>query len=659
MSDVPENELLSAYLDGELTADEQARVEKLLAANPQARQLLDELRALSATLQSLPQYKLGEDISQQILRVAERRMLTEPAEPPQPAKQPAEPRESRLGRMLSRRALIWSGLAVGIAVVLMVNDANRPPPQGGKVALAPEAADDHEASPPDGAGAAVAHRDRKPEGERRRAEGRKRSESGAAVAGADSYKAPGEGKAVEDEENLGESVVAGDGLHRVSKPAGAPQIAGESLKESDEKKLAAKSSAAQTPAAGARALKGTAYGSGAPSGPAAGAGNIDAGQSESGGGRAGVASAGGTSGKGGEVAAHAKGYSLAKDGGGRVGGQGMGGMAGTLHSQKGLAPDADSDVLLVYCDVSPEAAQKQAFAKLLTDNKIVWADGEHGTNAPADTTTRKLPATTQKHGDAGAGRPAKFRDVLARDREKADAGGLELVYVEAPVERIEATLAQLRARPDSFLSVSVQAAPHDESHQGWSRYNRRSGEKYKAVTDPRKAPAEKPGVSQGGPAADDSARGEQAEENRDKDRAKQENVSLGRAHRIPLPATRLDMGALQANVKLADDAGDKSQPASPSAKQPSLVEGAGPAVEPARSESPRPESVAGGLMKSGAGTLMKSGPAEEESLDAPRPAGSWGKGVVRVLRAKKSAAPPALAVRPAEPAERRQRVRPT
>ena len=44
MNDLPENELLSAYLDGELSAAEQAEVERLLATNPAARQLLDELR---------------------------------------------------------------------------------------------------------------------------------------------------------------------------------------------------------------------------------------------------------------------------------------------------------------------------------------------------------------------------------------------------------------------------------------------------------------------------------------------------------------------------------------------------------------------------------------------------------------------------------------
>ncbi len=45
MNEVPETELFSAYVDGELTAEEQARVEQILAASPEARQLLEELRA--------------------------------------------------------------------------------------------------------------------------------------------------------------------------------------------------------------------------------------------------------------------------------------------------------------------------------------------------------------------------------------------------------------------------------------------------------------------------------------------------------------------------------------------------------------------------------------------------------------------------------------
>ena len=76
MNDVPLHELLSAYLDGELTAAQRAEVEQLLATDPQARQWLDELRALSRTLQALPRYKLDEDLCQRVPAAAERRILT-------------------------------------------------------------------------------------------------------------------------------------------------------------------------------------------------------------------------------------------------------------------------------------------------------------------------------------------------------------------------------------------------------------------------------------------------------------------------------------------------------------------------------------------------------------------------------------------------------
>ena len=50
---IPE-ELISAYLDGELTSDEQQLVEEALRTDPQAQQLLDELQSLHDHLQSIP-----------------------------------------------------------------------------------------------------------------------------------------------------------------------------------------------------------------------------------------------------------------------------------------------------------------------------------------------------------------------------------------------------------------------------------------------------------------------------------------------------------------------------------------------------------------------------------------------------------------------------
>src|SRR5262249_3764928 len=60
MAQSPED-LLNAYLDGELTAEEQAQVEQRLAESADFRQLHDELRAVRTGLESLPTYRLGPD----------------------------------------------------------------------------------------------------------------------------------------------------------------------------------------------------------------------------------------------------------------------------------------------------------------------------------------------------------------------------------------------------------------------------------------------------------------------------------------------------------------------------------------------------------------------------------------------------------------------
>ncbi|NQT13273.1 MAG: hypothetical protein HQ582_11025 [Planctomycetes bacterium] len=153
MKNVPENELFSAYVDGELTADEQAQVEQLLAASPAARQLVDELRALSSSLQALPTHKIGEDITARVLRRAEREMLSERqgADPPRPvvAEPEAYPWKGALRRMMRPRNLVWPGAAVAVALVLMFADLNsfRESPSGEVATRAPATADES-AEPP-------------------------------------------------------------------------------------------------------------------------------------------------------------------------------------------------------------------------------------------------------------------------------------------------------------------------------------------------------------------------------------------------------------------------------------------------------------------------------------------------------------------------------
>jgi len=125
MNDVPENELLSAYLDGELTAEEQAQVERLLAADPEARQLVDELRALSASVKALPRHPIGRDVSEEVISRARRRMPT-PAPARSPEHVPSEDEDqvpvwrAIVRRVTRPRNFLWSAVAVAVVVLLML-----------------------------------------------------------------------------------------------------------------------------------------------------------------------------------------------------------------------------------------------------------------------------------------------------------------------------------------------------------------------------------------------------------------------------------------------------------------------------------------------------------------------------------------------------------
>ncbi len=64
------DELLSAYLDGELPDDECARVEQLLATSDTCRRTLDGMRSVASELKLLPTYRLDEHFPQRILSAA-------------------------------------------------------------------------------------------------------------------------------------------------------------------------------------------------------------------------------------------------------------------------------------------------------------------------------------------------------------------------------------------------------------------------------------------------------------------------------------------------------------------------------------------------------------------------------------------------------------
>ncbi|MGW8256721.1 MAG: anti-sigma factor family protein, partial [Thermoguttaceae bacterium] len=128
MSNIPEDELLSAYLDGELNGAELAQVEQLLSRSASARELLEELRALSAEVKSLPVEKLDEDLSKSVLRIVEqkRKKATSESAPSADFAETPE-RESTvvywsrtiLHRLNNPRIWAWEAVIVAVALLLL------------------------------------------------------------------------------------------------------------------------------------------------------------------------------------------------------------------------------------------------------------------------------------------------------------------------------------------------------------------------------------------------------------------------------------------------------------------------------------------------------------------------------------------------------------
>jgi hypothetical protein len=428
---VPETELLSAYLDGELTAAEQTRAEQLLASNPAARQWVEDMRALSHTLHALPRQTLGEDLGPRVLRLAEQRMLAG-APPAQGAAEPPRPlwRETLRG-MLSRRALVWSGLAVAIAVMMMLSEQSKTKLPARHVAQTGTAAPAKDAAP------AAKEFDKKIEneeladGSRRDAETRKKSES--AVAMREGTKRELVIQAAPRPATRPASK-ADTGVAMAEKKAPAMKPAAEKAPQPPEEPPADKlakdgrfpsplvspSPAAPPPNAGATLTE-----NGSGSGPSGGmpfAGDSEQNVVPS---AAGQAS---TTGRYYNNFANAGG-----EGGAHIRSKGPGGQHGEVAA-------AAESPLVVQCDVTAAAVGQQTFDKLLVANGIA-----------------RMPASNMQ---------------LAQNA----AGPLDLVYVQATPAQIWNVLSQLAARQDAFPLVVVEPATGVAWQQGFDQVNRRGGQ---------------------------------------------------------------------------------------------------------------------------------------------------------------------------------------
>ena len=127
-----DDEVLSAYLDGEATEAERALVEERLAADPAARQLLDELRSAADAVRNLPLPALDEQFQRDVLAAIDADRPTAGAA--RDAREPGAPVWRRPG---VRRGLAWGCLAAAASFVLAAFQPDEPGPVERQVAQAP------------------------------------------------------------------------------------------------------------------------------------------------------------------------------------------------------------------------------------------------------------------------------------------------------------------------------------------------------------------------------------------------------------------------------------------------------------------------------------------------------------------------------------------
>lgn len=111
------DELISAYLDGELPDADRQRVEHQLETSAEHCQLLDELRGLHDTLRSLPKHQLDDGFADRVVRRAERETLL--GSSTDAAEVTTAPRPVSVAKRSRWRVYVWAAVTVAAIVALV------------------------------------------------------------------------------------------------------------------------------------------------------------------------------------------------------------------------------------------------------------------------------------------------------------------------------------------------------------------------------------------------------------------------------------------------------------------------------------------------------------------------------------------------------------
>jgi len=127
--------LLNSYLDGELSTAKNQKVERLLAEDEHARELLSGLCMVSEKVGSLPRSKAPTDIAEAVLQDIERDILLDQRDS---LAEEAGRKHLRMRQFLEAAAMIVLTVAMVIIVYNVLKDSESGDPGPGKPAVAPE-----------------------------------------------------------------------------------------------------------------------------------------------------------------------------------------------------------------------------------------------------------------------------------------------------------------------------------------------------------------------------------------------------------------------------------------------------------------------------------------------------------------------------------------
>jgi anti-sigma factor RsiW len=100
MIDPEREELLSAYLDGEVSPEERTRVEQWLAESSELRQMRDELLSIRTDLQALPRHQVGHDLAAVVMHRSAAASAPDPSSRSAPVADPTTASDTSLGSIV-------------------------------------------------------------------------------------------------------------------------------------------------------------------------------------------------------------------------------------------------------------------------------------------------------------------------------------------------------------------------------------------------------------------------------------------------------------------------------------------------------------------------------------------------------------------------------